>query len=115
MQFFFITYGVKQKPDHHTVTVAPRIRDKSQSASKFVLKRDKRASRKAELGRYLDAIDWLTLFSSAEGCKDLLDVFMNFIRIGLDRAPVAQLIEHRSVTREVVSSTPVGPTLRVLK
>ena len=32
-----------------------------------------------------------------------------------DRAPVAQLIEHRSVTREVVSSTPVGPTLRVLK
>ena len=31
------------------------------------------------------------------------------------RAPVAQLIEHRSVTREVVSSTPVGPTLRVLK
>ena len=30
-------------------------------------------------------------------------------------APVAQLIEHRSVTREVVSSTPVGPTLRVLK
>ena len=31
------------------------------------------------------------------------------------RALVAQLIEHRSVTREVVSSTPVGPTLRVLK
>ena len=30
-------------------------------------------------------------------------------------APVAQLIEHRSVTREVMSSTPVGPTLRVLK
>ena len=70
--------------DHHTVTVALRIRDKSQSASKFVLKRDKRASRKAELGRYLDAIDWLTLFSSAESCEDLLDVFMNFIRTGLD-------------------------------
>ena len=33
----------------------------------------------------------------------------------LYRAPVAQLIEHRFVTREVVSSTPVGPTLRVLK
>ena len=31
------------------------------------------------------------------------------------RAPVAQLIEHRVVTREVVSSTPAGPTLRVLK
>ena len=28
---------------------------------------------------------------------------------------VAQLIEHRVVMREVVSSTPAGPTLRVLK
>ena len=25
------------------------------------------------------------------------------------RAPVAQLVEHRAVTREVVSSTPAGP------
>ena len=31
------------------------------------------------------------------------------------RAPVAQLVEHRVVMREVVSSTPAGPTLRVLK
>ena len=31
------------------------------------------------------------------------------------RAPVAQLVEHRAVMREVVSSTPAGPTLRVLK
>ena len=31
------------------------------------------------------------------------------------RAPVAQLVEHRTVTREVVSSTPAGPTLRVYK
>ena len=29
--------------------------------------------------------------------------------------PVAQLVEHWAVTREVVSSTPAGPTLRVLK
>ena len=33
----------------------------------------------------------------------------------LYRAPVAQLVEHRAVMREVVSSTPAGPTLRVLK
>ena len=33
----------------------------------------------------------------------------------LHRAPVAQLVEHRAVMREVVSSTPAGPTLRVLK
>ena len=33
----------------------------------------------------------------------------------LDRTPMAQLIAHGVVTREVVSSTPAGPTLRVLK
>ena len=31
------------------------------------------------------------------------------------RAPVAQLTEHWVVMREVVSSTPAAPTLRVLK
>ena len=31
------------------------------------------------------------------------------------RAPMSQLVEHRAVTREVVSSTPAGPTLRFLK
>ena len=33
----------------------------------------------------------------------------------INRAPMAQLVEHRIVTREVVSSIPAGPTLRVLK
>ena len=32
-----------------------------------------------------------------------------------NRAPAAQLVEHRAVMREVVSSTHAGPTLRVLK
>ena len=32
-----------------------------------------------------------------------------------DRAPVAQLVEHRAAVQEVVTSTPVGPSLRVLK
>ena len=36
-------------------------------------------------------------------------------RAGSRAEPVAQLIEHRVVTREVLSSTPAGPTLRVLK
>ena len=30
----------------------------------------------------------------------------------INRAPVAQLVEHRAVTPEVMSSTPAGPTLR---
>ena len=33
----------------------------------------------------------------------------------ISSAPVAQLVEHRAVTREVVSSPPAGPTLRVFK
>ena len=33
----------------------------------------------------------------------------------LDRVPVVQLVEHWVVTRDVVSSTPAGPTLGVLK
>ena len=32
-----------------------------------------------------------------------------------DRVLVAQLFEHRAAMRVVVSSTPAGPTLRVLK
>ena len=32
-----------------------------------------------------------------------------------NRAVVAQLVEHRAAMREVVSSTPAGPTLRVFK
>ena len=36
-------------------------------------------------------------------------------RLYLTTQPVAQLVEHRAVTREVVSSTPAGPTLRVFK
>ena len=36
-------------------------------------------------------------------------------RVLFNRAPVAQFVERRAVMREVVSSTPVGPTLRVLK
>ena len=33
----------------------------------------------------------------------------------MNRAPVAQLDEHWAAMREVVISTPAGPTLRVFK
>ena len=36
-------------------------------------------------------------------------------KIFIHRAPMAQLVEHWAVMREVVSLTPAGPTLRVLK
>ena len=37
------------------------------------------------------------------------------IILSIYSAPVAQLVEHRAVTWEVVSSNPARPTLRVLK
>ena len=40
---------------------------------------------------------------------------VNLVRSGSNPALVAQLVEHRAVTREVVSSSPAGPTLRVFK
>ena len=42
----------------------------------------------------------------------LLDLSAAFDNV---RAPVAQFVEHWAVTREVVTSTPAGPTLRVFK
>ena len=36
-------------------------------------------------------------------------------KVAMEPRPVAQLVEHRVVVREVVSSTPTGPTLRVFK
>ena len=50
-------------------------------------------------------LDLFTCINWANICVDL----------PTDRAPVAQLVEHWAVTREVVSSTPAGPTLRVFK
>ena len=42
-------------------------------------------------------------------------VFRVVVSLQVDRGPVAQLIEHRVALGEVESSTPAGPTLRVLK
>ena len=55
-------------------------------STKFKLKHDVCASRKAELGRYLSAMDWPTLFSSLDCCEDMLnyDVFYKAQRTGLD-------------------------------
>ena len=49
-----------------------------------MFKRDKRESRKAELGRYLCAIDWTMLFSSANCRQEMLDIFNKELHTGLD-------------------------------
>ena len=69
--------------DHHTVTVEAKERAEFRQAPKFVLKRDKRESRRAELGWYFGTMDWQTLFSSANCCQDMLDILHNVIHTGL--------------------------------
>ena len=49
------------------------------------------------------------------GCEERGPMQPKRRRQQVHRAPVAQLVEYRAVVREVVSSTPAGPTLRVLK
>ena len=60
------------------------MRGSGQNATKFMLKRDMRARRKAELGRYLSAMDWPTLFSSLDCCEDMLNMFYKAWRTGLE-------------------------------
>ena len=70
--------------DHNTVLAAPMIREGRIKATKFILKRDLRPSRKAELGRYLSGMDWHRLFNGLERCEKLLEVFQQVISTGLD-------------------------------
>ena len=77
----FPSFGLS---DHHTVIVEAKVRENSRQSPKFILKRDKRESRRAELGRYFATMDWQLLFSSASGCQDMLDILHNAIHTGLD-------------------------------
>ena len=54
-----------------------RVRESGQNPTKFMLKRDTRASRKAEVGRP-------PLFSSLDCFEDMLNAFYKALRTGLD-------------------------------
>ena len=70
--------------DHNTVLAASMIREGRIKATRFILKRDLRTSRKAELGRYLSGIDWHTLLNGLECCENLLEVFQQVVSTALD-------------------------------
>ena len=70
--------------DHNTISASSLARKPGTAPDKFILKRDLRPSRKAEMGRYLCSLDWPSLFSSFVSCDDLLCVFENLIHTGLD-------------------------------
>ena len=62
----------------------PRIRGKGGNLTKCIVKRDVRASRKAELGRYLSSMDWPLLFASLNTCEEGGHAFRQVIITGLD-------------------------------
>ena len=58
-----------------------------------------RASRKAEMGRFLSSMDWPSLFTSFESCEDMLSMFCETIHAGLDLLiPVKKVRVCSSVT-----------------
>ena len=70
--------------DHNTVLCSPKTKKKTEKTTKFILKRDLRSSRKAELGRYLANIDWRVLFGGLNNCEEYLQAFQSVVCTGFD-------------------------------
>ena len=69
--------------DHNTTVDEGQLRNRGCS-TKILFKRDLRASRKAELGRYLAVLEWEKLFPSIDTCEELVNMFNNVITAGLN-------------------------------
>ena len=69
--------------DHNVITAEGKQREYANS-SKFIYTRDKRASRKAEMGRFLSGINWSTIFSSLASIDDLVNAFNSVVHTELD-------------------------------
>ena len=77
--------------DHNVVLLHPKVRSPQEGPSrKVITKRDTRTSRKLELGRYLNAINWSTI-DSLVNCEDKLELMTNLINNGLNHImPIQQ-------------------------
>ena len=83
--------------DHLSITVLPKIRQKSQAKSKIIQTRDKRPSRVASLGRYLLEIPWDAVLSENESCDDKLAAATQIINYDLDAImPVRSVKVHQT-------------------
>ena len=70
--------------DHNSIVAFPKNLSQRVNTKKVVIIRDKRTSRKAEMGRYLAAIDWSSLFASLDTCEDMWNVFHAAVQSGFD-------------------------------
>ena len=70
--------------DHNTVMVTAKLRTPKSIIKKTVTRRDRRASCKASMGRYLASLDWPVLLPPQKSCEDMMEVFKEVVFIGLD-------------------------------
>ena len=81
--------------DHNTVVASPKILSRGTNTKKVLTICDKRTSRKAEMGRYLAAIDWSSLFAPLDTCEDMWNVFHTVVQSELDiLMPIKQIRIH---------------------
>ena len=70
--------------DHLVVSLEPKPRSRHNTGSRrSFTRRDTRASRKCELGRYFGSIDW-SILDSVQDCESKLQLFQDLVKIGLD-------------------------------
>ena len=70
--------------DHLVVSLEPKPWSRHNTGSRrSFTRRDTRASRKCELGRYFGCIDW-SILDSVQDCESKLQLFQDLVKIGLD-------------------------------
>ena len=106
MQYTLETEEFEELQDRRPIVIDPTLVRAAQLADIHLLNEAKKR------GNDLEFLVQM-YFALEEGFNKLIRSLFTFLPFY--RAPVAQLVEHRAVTREVLSSTPAGPTLRVLK
>ena len=75
------TFGLS---DHNVITVVPKERSASNSISRKGIKViDTRSSRKQELDRYLNSVDW-SIIVSQHPCAEKNQLFVNLINTGVN-------------------------------
>ena len=70
--------------DHNTVMVTAKLKTPKSTIKKTITRRDRRASRKASVERYLTSLDWSDLLLPPKSCKDMMQVFKEVVLTGLD-------------------------------
>ena len=70
--------------DHITITVFPKVRERSKLQRKTIRIRPKKRSTIASLGRFFMNIPWTNLLFKAQSSDEKLNIFTEIIRYGLD-------------------------------